>query len=284
MPTVTELHTSRKFAFNEGKPRAEREWVVEGADTEGDVVALFGNLLPQKYDNYPNDAALPVDMLAFDYDISKEPNAVGTWRVVMRFKPEIPATYEPTNPTSQELSPSEVGYRTARLSMRAEFRDKWREYATAAELYLAVRAFDVLVDIGGRSIDIAGIPLSTLHHQQEITILITDQYLPDAQKVANQIGTRNDKPFLAYPAGSVVFAGCNAEIIPEVGRNSIEYRFVFDKEYHLIQYPAASDGRPTLATAAAGGIAKGSALLVYYRQPFPFTTDFSQLSQYFFGL
>ena len=42
MPTVYELNTSRKYLNNEGKPRAEQQFIVVDAATEGDVVALFG--------------------------------------------------------------------------------------------------------------------------------------------------------------------------------------------------------------------------------------------------
>ena len=38
------------------------------------------------------------------------------------------------------------------------------------------------------------------------------------------------------------------------------------------------------AEAAVGDIAKGSVLTVYNKQPFPYTSNFSNLSQYFSGL
>jgi hypothetical protein len=100
-----------------------------------------------------------------------------------------------------------------------------------------------------------------------------------------QIGTRNASTFLNYDAGSLVFTGCNCETIPEVGRNSIEYRFVYDQSYHQIQYPVrGNNGSPILAAAASGSILKGSAAQVYYKQPFKYTSNFSNLSQYFGGL
>ena len=51
MSDVYELNSSRKYVNNEGKPRAEREFVVVGAATEGDVVALLGGALPGPYEN-----------------------------------------------------------------------------------------------------------------------------------------------------------------------------------------------------------------------------------------
>jgi hypothetical protein len=285
MATVYELFTSRKYLNNEGKPRAERQFVVVDAATEGDVVALFGSTLPGEYEHYPNDAALPYDMLAFDFSITKDPSAVSTWQVTMRYRAEIGGPSGYFNPTSTQLEPNEVGYRTARLSMAAEFRDLWRVYASVTALQAKASGNYSVTDIGGSSVDVAGIPLSTLVYKQEITILITDSFLPNAQAVATQIGTRNDKVFLNYPSGSVVFAGCNCETIPEVGRNSIEYKFVYDQSYHQIQYPVrGNNGSPILAAAASGSILKNSAAQVYFKQPFNNTSSFDNLSQYFGGL
>lgn len=285
MATVYELFTSRKYLNNEGKPRAERQFVVVDAATEGDVVALFGSTLPGEYAHYPNDSGLPYDMLAFDYSITKDPSAVSTWQVTMRYRAEIGAAQAFDNPTSPLLEPSEVGYRTARLSMAAEFRDLWRSFSSVAALQAKAVGNYSATDIGGNSIDVAGIPISTLVYKQEITILITDQYLPNAQAVATQIGTRNASTFLNYPSGSVVFAGCNCETIPEVGRNSIEYRFVYDQSYHQIQYPVrGNNGSPILSAAGSGSILKGSAEKVYFKQPFPYFSNFNNLSKFFEGL
>ena len=285
MPTVYELNTSRKYLNNEGKPRAEQQFIVVDAATEGDVVALFGTTLPGEYAHYPNDGALPYDMLAFDYSITKDPSAVSTWQVTMRYRAEIGAAQAFNNPTSPLLEPSEVGYRTARLSMQAEFRDLWRDFASVAQMQAVASGDYSIKDIGGSSIDVGGIPLSTLVYKQEISILITDQYLPDAQAIAAQIGTRNASTFLNYPSGSVVFAGCNCETIPEVGRNSIEYRFIYDQAYHQIQYPVkANNGSPILTSVATATIAANAAEKVFYKQPFKYTSNFNNLSQYFTGL
>jgi len=285
MSDVYELNTSRKYLNNEGKPRAERQFVVVGADTEGDVVALFGGTLPGEYAHYPNDGALPYDMLAFDYSITKEPNAVSTWQVTMRYRAEIGANQAFNNTTSTLLEPNEVGYRTARLSMSAEFKDQYRKFSSVKIMQERATAFYESSDILGTSVDVAGHPLSVLSYKQNISILITDSVLPPSQEIAVQIGTRNASLFLNYPAGSVVFAGCNCETIPEVGRNSIEYSFVYDQNSHYIQYPVRNEnGVVIYAEAAVGSVAKGSCLTVYNKQPFPYTSNFSNLSQYFSGL
>ncbi len=281
MSDVYELATSRKFSYGDGKPSAERHFIVTDAADESVVAALFGSSLPEKYDHYPNDSGLPFELVAFDYQIVKEPNAVATWRVSMQYR-GIRYNTGPTNPTTSDISPDEVGYRTARLSMTASFVDAYREFTSVGQMQSAAASTS---EIGGTSIDVGGIPLSVLAYKQEITILITDQFLPDSQAIAAQIGTRNDSTFLNYTAGSLVFAGCNAETVPEVGHNSIEYRFIFDQAFHAIQYPKrANNGSPILSVAGSGGIAKGSAEQVFYKQPYKYTSNFSLLSQYFGGL
>lgn len=285
MATVYELFSSRKYLNNEGKPRAEQQFVVVDAATEGDVVALLGSTLPGEYAHYPNDGALPYDMLAFDYSITKEPSAVSTWQVTMRYRAEIGANPAFNNPTSTQLEPNEVGYRTARLSMSAEFRDQYRKFASISAMQSVATAEYETQDIGGKSVDVAGHALSVLAYRQNITIVITDSVLPDAQSIGLQIGTRNASRFLNYAAGSVVFAGCNCETIPEVGRNSIEYNFVYDQNSHYIQYPIRNEnGIIIYAENDSGEIKKGSCLDVYNKQPFPYTSNFSNLSQYFTGL
>ncbi len=282
MSDVYELATSRKFSYGDGKPSAERQFIVTDAADESVVATLFGSSLPEKYDHYPNDSGLPFELVAFDYQIVKEPNAVATWRVSMQYR-GIRYNTGPTNPTTSNISPDEVGYRTARLSMTASFVDGYREFNSVAQMQSATGSS--ASDIGGTSVDVGGIPLSILAYKQEFSILITDQFLPNSQAIAAQIGTRNDSTFLNYAAGSVLFAGCNAETVPEVGHNSIEYRFIFDQAFHAIQYPVrANNGSPILANAASGGIAKGSAATVFYNQPYKYTSNFSLLSQYFGGL
>ena len=274
MATVHELNTSRRYLNNESQPRAEREYMVLDADSEADVVALFGSTLPGQYENYPNDSGLPYDMLAFDYSIVHEPNRVGAWRVTMRYKAKKEFGSGATNPTSADLTPDQVGYRTARLSMRAEFRDQWRSNPTATTASNN--------DIGGSPLDIGGIPLSALVHQQEITIIITDSFLPTASAISAALGTRNASTFLRYAAGSIVFRGCNVETIPEVARNSIEYNFVYDINFHMIQYPVrGNNASPILGTS---GTYLNAAAKVLYRQPFPNTSNFNNISIYFGGL
>jgi len=45
-----------------------------------------------------------------------------------------------------------------------------------------------------------------------------------------------------------------------------------------------NNGSPILANADSGGILKGRAKQVFYKQPFPYLTNFGNLSQYFTGL
>jgi hypothetical protein len=293
--TAYELNTSRKYTNNEGKPRAEREYVVVGATDEAQIITLFdGSTLPAEQEAYPASVQLPYDMSFFDFSITKEPNSNDIWKVICRYKAQIGATTTAQNPTTPNLQPNEVGYRTCRMNMTSMFYDAWREFSTYQEelaTILSVTSFGSLnaaqkiTDIGGYSIDVSTIPTSTQKWQQEFSILITDKYLPDAFRIAEQVGSRNNGVFMNYAKGSVVFTGCSVENIPDVGRNSIEYKFIFDSSYHLIQFPARADnkGVPKKQTTA-GGIVAGCAENVYFRQPFAYTSNFSDLSEYFYGL
>ena len=129
---------------------------------------LFGSTLPGEYEHYPNDAGLPYDMLAFDYSITKDPSAVSTWQVTMRYRAEIGAAQAFNNPTSPLLEPSEVGYRTARLSMQAEFRDLWRDFASVTALQAVASGDYSVTDIGGSSIDAGRVGVKVWLYKGEI--------------------------------------------------------------------------------------------------------------------
>ena len=275
---VFEVPSSRRYAFNLGMPKGEREFIVTEAATEADVYALFGGLLPASGDAYPSTTSGATQ--AFDFDIVKTADLPGMWRVNVHYKTNY-ATSNAQNPANDK-QPSEVGYRAAKLSLSATFVDMWRDPTTTT---IASPGNSTNADIGGTSIDVAGIPMSALRYQQAITINITDQYLPNPQQIAAQIGARNNSSFLNYPRGMVVFVGCNMENVPEVGHTSIEYNFLFDAFYHLIQFPVRTDSETIPRNAAAvGNVAAGSASTIYWRQPFPGYSNFSALSNYFDGL
>jgi hypothetical protein len=293
--TAYELNTSRKYINNEGKPRAEREYVVVGAVDEAQIITLFdGSTLPTEGELYPASVVLPYDMEFFDFAITKEPNSNDIWRVVCRYKPQIDAVPSFQNPTSTNLQPNEVGYRTCRMNMTSMFYDAWREFSNYQEelaTILTVTSFGSLnaaqkiTDIGGYSIDVSTIPTSTQKWQQEFSILVTDRFLPDSFRISTQVGSRNSDVFMNYAKGSVVFTGCSVENIPDVGRNSIEYKFIYDSSYHLIQFPARADNKGVpKKQVTAGGIVAGCAENVYFRQPFAYTSNFNNLSEYFYGL
>lgn len=275
---VFEVPPSRRYAFNLGVPKGEREFIVSGATTEADVYALFGNLLPASGDAYPSTTSGLTQ--AFDFTIVKMPDSPGMWRVNVSYKTNY-ATNNAQNPANDK-QPSEVGYRSAKLNVSAQFVDMWRNPTTTTQ---TSPGDSTNADIGGTSIDVAGIPVSALRYQQAITITVTDQFLPNPQQIAAQIGARNISSFLNYPVGMVVFVGCNMENVPEVGHTSVEYNFLFDAFYHLIQFPVRVDGETIPRNAAAvGNVAAGSASTVYWRQPFPGYANFSLLSNYFDGL
>ena len=156
-------------------------------------------------------------------------------------------------------------------STRVEAVDIWR---TGATLPANLSSPGLTTDIGGTSVDAAGVPVSGLVVQQELTYTVRLNFTNANQATVNSmIGTRNSADFLGGTAGYVLFTGVRRSRIA-VDLYEVTYTFVWDGAAHLRQVPdRESDGNPKL-------IASGSDLkaqYVYARQPFPGTSNFSGL-------
>jgi len=152
-------------------------------------------------------------------------------------------------------------------STRVEAVDIWR---TGATLPANLSSPGLTTDIGGASVDAAGVPVSGLVVQQELTYTVRLNFTNANQATVNSmIGTRNSADFLGGTAGYVLFTGVRRSRIA-VDLYEVTYTFVWDGSAHLRQVPKRSaDGDPELAS--------GYAAAVYARQPFPGTSNFSGL-------
>ena len=152
-------------------------------------------------------------------------------------------------------------------STRVEAVDIWR---TGATLPANLSSPGLTTDIGGASVDAAGVPVSGLVVQQELTYTVRTNFTNLNQAAVNaMIGTRNSADFLGGTAGYVLFTGVRRSRIA-VDLYEVTYSFVWDGAAHLRQVPKRSaDGDPELAS--------GYAAAVYARQPFPGTANFSTL-------
>lgn len=152
-------------------------------------------------------------------------------------------------------------------STRVEAVDIWR---TGATLPAYPQTPGLTTDIGGTSVDAAGVPVSGLVTQQELTYTVRMNFTSSDQATVNSmIGTRNSSTFLGGNAGFVLFTGVRRSRVA-VDLYEVTYAFVWDAAAHLRQVPKrTADGDPELSS--------GYASAVYARQPFPGVSNFSGL-------
>lgn len=152
-------------------------------------------------------------------------------------------------------------------STRVEAVDVWR---TGAALPAYPQVPGLTTDIGGSSVDAAGVPVSALVVQQELTYTVRMNFTNSDQATVNSmIGTRNNATFLGGNAGFVLFTGCRRSRIA-VDLYEVTYTFIWDAAAHLRQVPKRTpDGDPELASGYASN--------VFARQPFPDVSTFTSL-------
>ena len=282
--TAIELQSSRQYNHNKGKPTATREYIVIDADSEADVLALFGGTLPDQNELYPNTGAFLYDLIARDYSIQKVPEHPRAFRISYTYEPQGNNVPPYANPFSTGKEPGEVGYRTAQASTKAEFFDLWRSvpYATL-RLYESSGSMASDTDVGGDPLDQRGVPVSSFEVKQEISITVVDRELPNPDAIKTALGSRNAGQFLGYEDGSVLFTGFDGSIQPETGNTQASFKFLFSSFFHLVQVPQRTS-LGDVVTSTDAGTYYGKAFKVYVEQPFRFAFDFNSLSPYFSGL
>lgn len=169
--------------------------------------------------------------------------------------------------TDDAQSETAANFAKIESSTRVEAVDIWR---TGATLPANLSAPGLTTDIGGTSVDAAGVPVSGLVVQQELTYTVRINFTNANQATVNaMIGTRNSADFLGGTVGYVLFTGVRRSRIA-VDLYEVTYTFVWDAAAHLRQVPKRqADGDPELSS--------GYAAAVYARQPFPGTSAFSGL-------
>ena len=171
--------------------------------------------------------------------------------------------------TDDAQSETTADFTKIESSTRVEAVDIWRTGATGAFLNYP-QTPGLTTDIGGTSVDAAGVPVSALVVQQELTYTVRMNFTNANQATVNSIiGTRNNATFLGGNPGFVLFTGVRRSRIA-VDLYEVTYTFVWDGAAHLRQVPKRNaDGDAELAG--------GSASQVYARQPFPGVSNFSSL-------
>lgn len=171
--------------------------------------------------------------------------------------------------TDDAQSETAADFTKIESSTRVEAVDIWRTGASGA--FLNYPQTPALFDnIGGTSVDSAGVPVSGLVVQQELSYTVRMNFTNSDQATVNSmIGTRNSALFLGANPGFALFTGVRRSRIA-VDLYEVTYTFVWDAAAHLRQVPKRqADGDAELSG--------GHAVEVYARQPFPGVSNFSGL-------
>lgn len=190
------------------------------------------------------------------------------------------------------LQEKQVGFTSIEVNAQANIVDVWRTGATLPTSAALISA-PSLINILGNPVDSAGDPISSIQGVLNISVRNVVIGRPNYLLFANTIGNRNSADYtfgnssitsqnLICPIGSLVFDGATSS---RIGPNQYEVNFSFTldtKTYHLKQVPLRNgDGSVVSDQVTAGSVVSVSnpwrAAKVYYKQPFPNTSDFSLL-------
>lgn len=295
--TSTELITSRTISYASGTPVGIREFHITDCPNEDDVwdEIFDGVNLPAKRTEWNTVSTggtagsaswmFPdFKLYSFDYELRRDPNVYAAWFVRVTYR-EIG-----NDPVNQIYLPGEVGYVNLRSTYEATFINAWRQWdndsAFLADLNLTtyqpgeaggqVRTpkqtpGSANSDIGGRKIDIAGNPASTIVYKQRIVVDLVAPSRINAEWLRDFMGTRNFLPYLGVAEGALLFAGADASVISP-GKWQHTYNFEADYWYHLVQQPARTPHGDIILS-----LGSSQANLVSWVQPFPRAMNFNDI-------
>jgi hypothetical protein len=287
--SAVEQANSRTVAYEQGNPIGTREFYCYPYDTEQDVLALFGTLLPTKLSAWPTGpvGTPPVTLVFRDFDITRDPNVEGGWHVRLIYKDGSGTVVSAWN----RLQPNDDGYVTLRLSSEGRFMDMWRQFDTDDEFQQAVFSkTDLryrplfapdrpLADIGGRKIDIAGTAATVVVPVQRMVVDITTTIWPKLQFFRRFLGTRNNTAFLGCDPYSAVLMGAEASQM-QPGRWIVSLNIEVDKYYFLRQAPMRNASGYVITDDGDGGsnsLGRGQAKQVAWFQMYAEVTKFQDI-------
>jgi hypothetical protein len=287
--SAVEQTTSRTITYDQGNPVGTRVFYCYPYDTEQDILALFGPLLPLKLAPWPTGpvGTPPVTLVFRDFDITRDPNVEGGWHVRLIYKDGSGETIS----SFRRLQPNDDGYVTLRLSSEGRFMDMWRQFKTdgdfRAALLLKTDSNYIpryppdrpLADIGGSRIDIAGTPATVVVPIQRMIVDITTTIWPKLQYFRKFLGTRNDYPFLGCDPYTAVLMGAEASQM-QPGRWIVSLNFEVDKYYFLRQAPMRNASGYVITDDGDGGntsLGRGQAKQVAWFQMYAEVTKFQDI-------
>jgi len=275
---ATERPAERRITESGGKRTGLRVFRVR--DDAGAVVteteAAAHPDIPVRGTVYPSDNTLR----ATDKSVEQVKGAVYVFDVTILHE-QIPPL--PSAEQEQEPEPGEIGYTEISTSVRTEFVDAWRRFASPSLGLvpdLHPYGLQAETDIGGVPIDSRGEPVSVLNIIQVATIEVTVGFPPNNALIRSIAGRRNFKPYLGAAAGFLLYVGAESTRIGQ-NRWTVAHEFWYDSYAHLRQIVARwEDGSPKVGDVTdPWGIKtyseKGTP--VYWVQPYVQTKDFNLL-------
>ena len=125
-------------------------------------------------------------------------------------------------------------------------------------------------NIGGKSIDSAGEPVSVVRYLMEAVISYTIGSSPPYVALKSYSGTRNLTAYLGALKGELLLKGIDSDRVG-VSTYTLSYTFAYDPWFHLVQVPIRNtDGVVPLDTDAYADE-------VMWKQPFPLYSNFHEL-------
>ena len=272
---VFETTASRNFSYDSGKVNATRIYkvyddaAVDTLTNPATVRALFGtattpDAMPAKGDLFVGESTV----YAKSYNIQREPST-NIWTVTW--------TYSNALVGVATAQPGEAGFVEWTLDIQAQFVDTYIEqipaFPTNGDLATAVVQIT-----NGTQIDIYGTPLSRLKYTSELVINETIQNSSGVPTIIATMraarGKRNNASWEGFARGTVLYTGGQIRRAG-VSLYTVTHRFIEDSEYHLIQVPER-DQTGQIPTADINGAKR--ARKVFWRQPFPASTNFASIS------
>jgi hypothetical protein len=280
-----EQMASRAWSYDAGKVSTSRVFKVydntvpSSLQTPADVRAWFGiavggnvsglvssgpDALPVKGELFPDETGV----WAKSYAIAREPNT-DIWTVTWN--------YSNAQVSAASLQPAEVGYVEWTLDIAAAFADTYISAPTYPSNGTLTNPANTQIT-GGTQIDLEGVPLSRLKYTSELVINETIQQVSGLPSmIANMRaarGKRNSALWEGFSIGTVLYTGGQIRRAG-VSLFTVTHRFIEDSEYHLVQVPER-DGSGKIPCAELNGARR--ARKVFWRQPFPSTADFANIS------
>lgn len=227
----------------------------------------FGsNAVPQIGDLFPDENSL----FCSDYSITHVADSQYTWQVVFTYSSGQGAGGGGSTP----ITPSEVGWVQFTAQFSAIFKELYRDGGVNLQGGNPVAT----TDIGGTSVDAAGIPLSVFVPRHTLTITETESSIEigSGSLLATFVGTRNSAEFFGYTAGMLLYEGAN---MSRTGlyTYSISHQFAYDPHYHMIQQAKRDVNGHLVIEAATIPFAS----VVRFIQPFKTTKNFKSISRNF---